>query len=75
MTNLLIVRLVSPFFRLYCRLIFVRYVGIDDKFMVGAWLFAVGLGIQNALCVYWGTGRHTDTLDTLVMLIPTFKHW
>ncbi|KAH8635843.1 hypothetical protein IG631_07677 [Alternaria alternata] len=60
--------------RLYCRLTFVRHVGIDDKFMVGAWLFAAGLGIQNVLCVYWGTGRHTDTLDVSVMLIPTFKH-
>ncbi|KAI4614283.1 uncharacterized protein J4E87_009503 [Alternaria ethzedia] len=63
--------------RLYCRFTFTRHVGLDDKFMVAAWLVSVSLGIQNGFLVSWGTGesRHNADLDASIILIPTFKHW
>ncbi|RYO20532.1 hypothetical protein AA0113_g9777 [Alternaria arborescens] len=61
--------------RLYCRLTFIRYVGLDDKFMICAWVVAISLGIQNGFLVSWGTGRHNADLDHSIIMVPTFKHW
>ncbi|KNG49849.1 50s ribosomal protein l36e [Stemphylium lycopersici] len=33
-------------------------IGLDDKFMVGAWVITVALGIQNGFLVGWGTGAN-----------------
>ena len=42
--------------RLYCRLIFIRHVGLDDYFMLAALVVAIALGAMNGFHVSWGTG-------------------
>jgi hypothetical protein len=61
--------------RSYCRIVFIRHVGLDDYFMVAALVVAIGLVIMNVFHISWGTGRHSDDLDYTKILIPTFKHW
>jgi hypothetical protein len=42
--------------RLYCRYVYIRYVGLDDYFMVAALAVAIGMTIMNVFHVSWGTG-------------------
>ena len=42
--------------RLFCRIAYVHYVGIDDYFMVAAWVVTTGMGIMNVFHISWGTG-------------------
>ncbi|KAL1801732.1 hypothetical protein ACET3X_002074 [Alternaria dauci] len=72
---LLLLSTLAVALRLYCRVTFIRHVGLDDKFMVCAWVVAVSLGIQNGFVVGWGTGRHNADLDASIIMVPTFKHW
>ncbi|KAJ8114177.1 hypothetical protein OPT61_g3898 [Boeremia exigua] len=71
---LLLLSTIAVALRLYCRLAIIRYVGLDDKFMLCAWVIAISLGIQNGFLVSWGTGRHNTDLDHSIILVPTFKH-
>jgi hypothetical protein len=43
--------------------------------MVGALASVTGMAIMNGFHVALGTGRHTDDLDLILILIPTLKHW
>ena len=43
--------------------------------MVAALAAVTGMGIMNGYHVALGTGRHTDDLDLIKILIPTLKHW
>lgn len=43
--------------------------------MVGALAATTGMAIMNGFHVNLGTGRHTDELPLLEILIPTLKHW
>ncbi|CZR69539.1 uncharacterized protein PAC_19439 [Phialocephala subalpina] len=60
--------------RLYCRYFYLKTVGLDDYFMVGALVAVTGMSIMNGYHVALGTGRHTDELPLLEILIPTLKH-
>jgi hypothetical protein len=61
--------------RIYCRFYYLRNVGLDDYIMVGALASVTGMAIMNGFHVALGTGRHTDDLDLILILIPTLKHW
>ncbi len=61
--------------RLYCRYVHLKKVGIDDYVMVGALVATTGLAFMNGFHVALGTGRHTDELPLMEILIPTLKHW
>ena len=45
--------------RLFCRITYVNYVGMDDYFIVAAWVVTTGMGIMNIFHVSWGTGCGT----------------
>ncbi|KAF8847909.1 hypothetical protein BDZ45DRAFT_754399 [Acephala macrosclerotiorum] len=66
---------VTVTFRVYCRYFYLKTVGLDDYFMVGALVAVTGMSIMNGYHVALGTGRHTDELPLLEILIPTLKHW
>lgn len=61
--------------RLFCRIAYVNYVGMDDYFIVAAWVVTTGMGIMNIFHVSWGTGQHTQDVPLMIILIPTLKHW
>ena len=42
--------------RLLCRIAYIHYVGMDDYFMVAAWVVTTGMGIMNVFHISWGTG-------------------
>ncbi|KAH8724369.1 hypothetical protein GQ44DRAFT_683776 [Phaeosphaeriaceae sp. PMI808] len=49
--------------RLYCRIAYVHYAGIDDYCMVIALLVSIGMGVMNVFHIGLGTGRHGEDLD------------
>lgn len=73
--TLLLLSTIAVSLRLFCRIAYVHYVGLDDYFMVAAWAVTIGMGIMNAFHISWGTGQHTDDLPLMIILIPTLKHW
>lgn len=42
--------------RLYCRIAYVKYVGVDDYFIIAALTVAIAVGIMNGFQVSYGTG-------------------
>ncbi|XTI83124.1 hypothetical protein V2W45_1228276 [Cenococcum geophilum] len=71
----LLLSTIAVLLRLFCRIAYVHYVGIDDYFMVAAWVVTTGMGIMNVFHISWGTGQHTQDLPLMTILIPTLKHW
>lgn len=45
---------------MYCRLVLVHNIGLDDHFMMAALLIAIGMGVMNCFHIAMGTGyvRH-----------------
>ncbi|OCK94638.1 uncharacterized protein K441DRAFT_560356 [Cenococcum geophilum 1.58] len=52
----LLLSTIAVLLRLFCRIAYVHYVGIDDYFMVAAWVVTTGMGIMNVFHISWGTG-------------------
>lgn len=42
--------------RFYCRIVYVKYVGTDDYFIVAAFLVVLGMSVANVIHVSYGTG-------------------
>ncbi|GAB7365939.1 hypothetical protein MBLNU230_g7267t1 [Neophaeotheca triangularis] len=63
--------------RLYCRIHYVRSMGIDDWLMVSAMVVTTGLAIQNIFHVSYGTGLSMANYppEPEKAFIPTLKHW
>ncbi|KAM0717774.1 hypothetical protein Q7P37_006106 [Cladosporium fusiforme] len=63
--------------RLYCRIVLVKSVGLDDYLITAALSVAIALGIMNGYQVSYGTGLHGEFLpsDPNLALIPTLQHW
>ncbi|KAF2030696.1 hypothetical protein EK21DRAFT_111573 [Setomelanomma holmii] len=72
---LLLLSTIAVSLRLYCRIHYIRHVGLDDYFMLIALVVAIALGIMNGFHISWGTGQHGADLDLFVILVPTLKHW
>ncbi|KAF2175163.1 hypothetical protein K469DRAFT_457304, partial [Zopfia rhizophila CBS 207.26] len=42
--------------RTYCRLVYVRFIGIDDYLMILALVFLIAMAVINVVHIGWGTG-------------------
>lgn len=64
--------------RFYCRIHHVKYVGLDDYFIVVALRVTNALAVQNIFHIRYGTALHLSDLpldDPYTVLVPTLKYW
>ncbi|KAF2147298.1 uncharacterized protein K452DRAFT_314489 [Aplosporella prunicola CBS 121167] len=71
---LLLLSITTVVARLYCRIVYVQYVGVDDYFILVAMIVVIAMSIANVIHISWGTGRHFSDLG-MEALEPTLKHW
>lgn len=64
--------------RLFCRIHYVRCVGVDDYSIAAALCVTIALAVMNIFHIRYGTGLHISDLplqDPMDALVPTLKYW